>query len=109
MVAAGVLGYLWGDFMEATNTLRNLTPVSNISCTPYEKWTSQKRDLSKLRVLGSKSFCQIKKLDQGGKFQPVAYKGVLVNYNTSSNAYRVWDPSRHTVYNVAVLAFDETA
>ena len=39
----------------------------------------------------------------------MAYKGVLVNYNTSSNAYRVSDPSRHTVYNVAVPAFDETA
>ena len=70
MVAAGVPGYLWGEFMEATNTLRNLTPVSNLPCTPYEKWTGQKPDLSKLRVLGSKSFCQINKLDRGGKFQP---------------------------------------
>ena len=36
-------------------------------------------------------------------------KEFFVNYNTSNNAYRAWDPSRHTVYNVAVRAFDETA
>ena len=89
IVAAGVPGYLSGEFMEVTNTLRNLTPVSNLSCTPYERWTGQKRDLSKLRVLGSNNFCHINKLDRGGKFQPLAYKGVLVNYNTSNNAYRV--------------------
>ena len=89
MVAAGVPGHFWGEFMEATNTLRNLTTVFNLSCTPYEKWTGQKPDLSKLRVLESKSFYQINKLNRGGKFQPVAYKGVLVNYNTSNNAYRV--------------------
>ena len=47
MMATEVPGYLWGEFMEATNTLRNLTPVSNLSCTPYENWTDQKPDLSK--------------------------------------------------------------
>ena len=78
-------------------------------CTPMEMWAGRKPDVSKLRVLGCKAFCQIDKSQRGGKFAPVAYKGVLVNYNSSSNAYRVWDQVRHKVYNVGEPAFDESA
>ena len=109
MVAAAVLGYLWGEFMMTSNTLRNVTLVSNLECTPYQKWTGQTPDISKLRVLGSKSFYQIDKKERHGKFQPVAYKVVLVGYTMSNNSYRVWDPVKHTIYNVGSPAFDETA
>ena len=61
-----------------------MTPVTNLSCTPFEKWTGVKPDLSKLRVLGCKAFCQIEKSARGGKFMPVSYKGVLINYSSSS-------------------------
>ena len=40
---------------------------------------------------------------------PVSYKGVLISYNQSSPAYRVWDFTKQKVYNVAALAFDEDA
>ena len=109
MVATAVPGYLWREFMMAANTLRNVTPVTNLECTPYQKWTGQKPDISKLRVLGSKSFCQIDKKEKHGKFQPVAYKAVLVGYTMSTNSYRVWDPVQHTIYNVGSPAIDEVA
>ena len=35
--------------------------------------------------------------------------GAVVNYNNSSNVYRVWDPSHAKVYNVGSPAFDEIA
>ena len=89
MVAAALPGYLWGEFMMAANTLRNVTPVSNLDCTPYQKWTGQKSDISKPRVLGTKSSGQIDKKERHGKFQPVAYKAVLFGYTMSSNSYRV--------------------
>ena len=89
MIAAKVPRYLWGEVFEAANTLRNVTPISNMTCTPIEKWTGQKPDLSKLRIIGSKAFCQIQKSQRGGKFEPVAYMEAVVNYNNSSNAYRV--------------------
>ena len=109
MVAAAVPGYLWEEFMMAANTLRNVTPVSNLECTPYQKWTGHTPDISKLRVLGSKFSCQIDKKKRHGKFQPVAYKAVLVGYTMSSNSYRVWDPVKHTIYNVGSPTFDEAA
>ena len=83
MIAAEVHGYLWGEVFEAANTLRNLTPVSNMSCTPIVKWTGHKPELSKLRIIGNKAFCQIQKSKRGGKFEPLDYMGALVNYNDS--------------------------
>ena len=40
---------------------------------------------------------------------PVSYQEALVNYGTTSPAYRVWDPLRHTVYDVAQPSFNEEA
>ena len=108
MIGAQLPNYLWGDVLEAANMLRNITPVS-MACTPLQKWTRRKPDLSKLRVIDSKDFFQIEKLQRDGKFAPVAYMGAPVNYNLSSNSYRVWDPSKTSVYNVGEPAFDETA
>ena len=65
---------LWAEILEATNLIRNMTPVTNLSCTPFEKWTGLKPDPSKLRVLGCKAFCQIDKSARNGKFMPVSYQ-----------------------------------
>ena len=79
MVAGALLGYIWGEVMHATNMLRNMTPATNMQCTPFEKWSGNKPDPTKLRVLGCKAFCQIDIQQRGGKFSPVAYEGALVN------------------------------
>ena len=69
--------------------LRNMTPVINVSCTPFEMWTGKKPDLAKLQVIGCKAFCQIQKFARGGKFEAVGYLGVLISYGVSSPTYRV--------------------
>ena len=107
MAATSLPGFLWAEILSATNLLRNMTPVTNLVCTPFEMWTGKKPNLSMLRVIGCKAFCQIPKAARGGKFNPVCYKGVLVSYSRSSPAYRVWDYERQKVYDVAAPAFDE--
>ena len=37
MVAAALASYLWGEILQATNLLRNMTPATNMECTPFEK------------------------------------------------------------------------
>ena len=59
MVAAGVPSYLWGEFMEAANTLRNLTPVSKLSCTPYEKWTGKNETSPNAEFSAAKAFVRL--------------------------------------------------
>ena len=62
MVAASLPGFLWAEILSATNMLRNMTPVSNLTCTPFEMWAGRemwrgrKPDLSVLRVIGCKAF-----------------------------------------------------
>ena len=107
MAAAALPGFLWAEILSATNLLRNMTPVANLACTPFERWTGRKPDLSALRVIGCKAFCQIPKSARGGKFNPVCYKGVLVSYIRSSLAYRVWHYDKQKVYDIAAPAFDE--
>lgn len=83
------------------------------SCLQSLVHTLRKMDWSEAGSFQTSSprnfFCQIDELDRCGKFQPVAYKGVMVNYNTSRNAYRVWDRVRQMVYNVGTPTCDETA
>ena len=100
-------GYLWAEVLEATNILRNMTPVTNIACTPFEKWSGQKPDLSKLRVIGSNAFCQIPKQFRDGKFMPMSNEGVLVNYCMQSPAYRIWNLSCQKIYDIAAPAYNE--
>ena len=70
-------------------------------------WAGQKPNRSKLRVLGCKVVYHIGKSQRGGKFALVAFQSVLVNYQTSNNCYRVWDPTRAKVYYVGEPTFDE--
>ena len=107
MAAASPPGFLWAEVLSATNLLRNMTPVTNLVCTPFEMWTGKKPYVSMLRVIGCKAFCLIPKAARGGNFNPVCYKGVLVNYSRNSPAYRVWDYERQKVYDIAAVAFDE--
>ena len=52
MAATSLPSYLWAEILQATNMIRNVTPATNLSCTPFEKWTGAKPDPSKLRVQG---------------------------------------------------------
>ena len=109
MSASSLPGYMWAEVLHAVNMLRNMSSVTNLVYTPWEMWTGQKPNLSKLRALGCKAFCQIPKSARGGKFAPVSFVGVLVSYTSHSPAYRVWDTARQKVYDVAAPAFDEAA
>ena len=109
MSASLLPGYMWAEALHAVNMLRNMTPVTNLVCTPWEMWTGQKPNLSKLTVLGCKAFCHIPKFAWGGKFAPVSFIGVLVSYTSHNPAYRVWDIVKQKVYDVAAPVFDEAA
>ena len=57
MIAAGVPAYLWAEFYDAANTLRNITLVPNMPCTPLEMWVGKKPNVSKLQEFGCKALC----------------------------------------------------
>ena len=46
MLAAALPGYLWGEVLLAINSIRNMSPVTNLGKPPFELWHGQKPDLS---------------------------------------------------------------
>ena len=60
--------------------------------TPKEVFTGTRPDVSHIRIFGSVCYCHVhannrKKLDPSGE------KGLLVGYNETSKAYRVYIPA----------------
>ena len=100
MIEARVPGSLWGEFLLAACVLRNLTVTSTLDMTPLEKWSGKKPSVEHLRVLGSKTYCQLEKIEQTRKYGPKGWLGVLVGYAFNTPGYRVWEPSTHQVWNV---------
>ena len=92
--------------LHAVNMPRNMSPVTNLDCAPWEMWNGHKLNFSKLRVLGCKAFCQIPKSAREGKFAPVSFMGVLVSYTSHSPAYCVWHIEKQKVY-VAEEVYEE--
>lgn len=79
----------WGDALLTSNYVRNLSAVSNLTCTPYQKFHGKVPDVSHLRVFGSKCFVLTPKLKRGGKFFPVSAEGVFLGYDNNGPNYRV--------------------
>ena len=94
--------------MELANTvvyLKNHSPTSVVTTTPYKLWNLVKPNLSHLRILGSKAYIHIPKEKQT-KLDTNSHKGILVKYG-GTNEYRVWDLMRRDVVVSRDVRFDE--
>ena len=79
----------WGDCYLTANYVRNVSCVSNLSCTPLEMFYGKKPDISHLRVFGSKCFVLTPKLKSGGKVFPVSAEGIFLGYDGEGPNYRI--------------------
>ena len=107
LLESGLPGSLWGEVLLTACHLRNLTPTSTLSVTPLQMWTGKQPSIEHLRVIGSKAFCQLNKVEQVGKYGAKAWMGPLVGYSVDTPGYRVWDPTTHKVWDVRGPDFDE--
>ena len=107
MLESGLPGSLWGEILLTSCVLRNLTPTSSLPVTPLQMWTGDKPSVEHLRVMGSKAFCQLDKVEQQGKYGAKAWMGALVGYSVNTPGYRVWDPVTHKVWDIRGPDFDE--
>ncbi|GLC60440.1 hypothetical protein PLESTB_001612800 [Pleodorina starrii] len=106
LIDSGQPQEMWGEAILTANLLRNVTPTSDSLLTPWERFTGQKPDLSRLRVFGSVAYVMVpgqkrKKLD------PVAIKGVMVGYEGGLSAWRIWDPVAQQLHLSTDAVFDE--
>jgi hypothetical protein len=88
----------------ATNCLYLYKPIKK---TSYELLTSNKLNVSYFRVFGSKCYI-LQKRSKSSKFAPKTYEGVLLDYDSYSHAYRIFNVTTGCVKITCNAVFDET-
>ncbi|GLC52651.1 hypothetical protein PLESTB_000653600 [Pleodorina starrii] len=106
LIDSGQPQEMWGEAIRTANLLRNVTPTSDSALTPWERFTGQKPDLSRLRVFGSIAYVMVPS-QKRKKLDPVAIKGVMVGYEWGLSAWRIWDPIAQKLHLSTDVVFNE--
>lgn len=84
---------LWGEAVRTAAYLTNRSPTNAVQGTPFENWTSQRPNLSRLHIFGCNAYARtltsLKKLDDRCK------KYIFVGY--APNGYRLYDKERRKI------------
>lgn len=79
---------LWAEAIVTANYLRNRSPVSGLSRSPWEVFFGVVPDVSNLRLFGCRAYVFVPK-QKRDKLDPRSVPGVFVGYDQNSKAYRV--------------------
>ena len=96
----------WGEAMVTANYLRNISPVTGKTKTPFELYRGFKPDISNLRVFGATAYVHVPK-DKRRKLEYPAVKGIMIGYPTNGKGYRILLANGSIVQSRNV-AFDES-
>jgi transposase InsO family protein len=99
---------LWAEAVVTANYIRNRSPTSKSTKTPWEQFTGNTPDVSGMRVFGTRAFVMVPK-ELRHKLDPVSEPGIFVGYSASSKAYRVLLDGSNKVVESRDVVFDETA
>jgi hypothetical protein len=107
--AKGILGWFWGEAVNATVYVLNRCPTKSIDgMTPFEVWHGRKPAVHHLRTFGCilyvrNTMSHLKKLEDHG------HKMIFVGYESCSKVYRVYDTIMKHVHVTRDVFFDEQA
>jgi hypothetical protein len=105
----GLPGWFWGEAVNTTVYVLNRCPTKSVdSMTPFEAWHGRKPVVHHLRTFGCIVYVRnttphLKKLEDHGR------KMIFVGYESSSMAYRAYDPITKHVHVTRDMVFDEQA
>lgn len=97
---------LWAEALHTVNYLRNRSPATGRTRTPFELLYGSVPDVSHLRVFGCTAYPHVPKIHRS-KLDPVSVKGVFVGYEAASKAYRVYLPDLKKIVVSASVTFNE--
>jgi hypothetical protein len=106
LLGAGLDQKLWAEAVVTANYIRNRSPTSKGSKTPWELFMGNKPDVSSMRVFGAKAYVLTPK-HLRSKLDPVSQPGSFVGYSTTSKAYRVLLDNTNKVVESRDVVFDE--
>jgi hypothetical protein len=96
---------LWMEIADTVVYLKNRSPTTAVTTTPYELWHGIKPNVSHLRIIGSTAYIHIPK-EKRIKLDTHSHKGILVGYG-GTNQFKVWDLTRNDVVVSRDIVFIE--
>lgn len=84
----GLRQSLWAEAVVTANYLRNRSPMSGLTCTPYEMFYGLKPDVSHLRTFGVRAFLHVPS-SQRTKLDPTSQPGRFIGYATGRKGYKI--------------------
>jgi hypothetical protein len=103
----GLSMYLWGEASMTTIYVQNRSPHRILKdITPEESFSGKKPNVEHLRIFGCPVYIHIPK-DKRKKLEPSGKKGIIVGYNESSKAYRIYILEQNKVEVNRDVTFNE--
>ena len=102
---------MWAEAMVTANYVRNISPVTGKSKTPWELFFGRKPDVSMLRTFGSRAYVHVPK-ELRNKLDNRSARGIMIGYQPYSKGYRILldnkkvTTSRDVIFNEAMPATD---
>jgi len=78
----------WADAASTATYVKNRSPSSHSSQTPWELFFDRKPDVSGMQVFGSKAYVHVPK-QLRRKLDPLSTAGIFIGYEANAKAYRV--------------------
>lgn len=97
---------LWGEAVAAASHIRNRSPASTRTKTPWELFTGKKPEVDHLRIFGAAAYALVPK-QLRTKLDSHTAKGQLVGYGRAHTTYRIYNPNTGKVTEVSDVIFDE--
>lgn len=100
--------FLLGEASVTTTYIQNISPYRILDdMTPKEAFIGKKLNVDHLRIFGCLVYIHIP-WDKRKKSDLTCMKGIFVEYNTSSKAYRVYKKEEHRIVVSKDVIFDES-
>jgi hypothetical protein len=107
--AKGLLGWFWGEAVNAVVYALNRCPMKSIDdMTPFEAWHGRKPVVHHLRMLGCIVYVQ-NTMSHLKKLEDHDCKMIFIGYESGSKAYRAYDPITKRVHVTRDMVFYEQA
>src|SRR5579859_6948889 len=87
---------LWMELAETVVYLKNRSPTSAVTTTPYEMWHGNKPGVAHLRIIRSTAYVHVPK-EKRTKLDTHSHKGIMIGYGGGTNQYKVWDLTRDDI------------
>lgn len=88
---AGLKKEFWAEAVNTAVYLKNRSPTKAVmGCTPEERWSGKKENISYLRIFGCQAYALQHKRD---KLDPKSKKYIFVGYCDDTKGYRLIDPA----------------